>query len=177
MSDRAPSAVGLALHATRCSPDDRGSRDAAAPAEADRSCCRGDQGDRRPGGRAAGWCGRPADQRATATDAPASSTVLDDSGTSLTLAGATPPFDEHVGTVRLPWAGGCPAGWPRTGEPAVIVEDKPQDAQVHRVPALRGEDFVSVPRCHDQRAGGSSGRAKRPHPERQEFTSGRCSCC
>ena len=28
--------------------------------------------------------------------------VLDDAERSLTLAGATPPFDEHVGQVRLP---------------------------------------------------------------------------
>ena len=45
--------------------------------------------------------------------------VLDDTDKSLTLAGATPPFDEQVGRVRLPLGSGV-SGWggappPRTG--------------------------------------------------------------
>ncbi len=40
--------------------------------------------------------------------------VLDDTDRSLTLAGATPPFDEQVGRVRLPLggSGGSRVGWP-----------------------------------------------------------------
>ena len=36
--------------------------------------------------------------------------VLDDTDSSLTLAGATPPFDEQVGRIRLPLGSGC-VGW------------------------------------------------------------------
>jgi two-component system, NarL family, sensor kinase len=70
--------------------------------------------------------------------------VLDDAGRSLTLAGATPPFDCEVGTVRLPIGTGV-AGWvAEHGEPAVIVDDKRADARYLPIPALRGTDYTSM---------------------------------
>jgi two-component system NarL family sensor kinase len=70
--------------------------------------------------------------------------VLDDAGHSLTLVGATPPFDGEVGTVRLPLGTGV-TGWvAERGEPAVIVDDKQADPRYLPVPALRGTDFTSM---------------------------------
>ena len=43
--------------------------------------------------------------------------VLDDTDRSLTLAGATPPFDSEVGKIRLPLGQASPAGWPATASP------------------------------------------------------------
>ncbi|WP_214366880.1 GAF domain-containing sensor histidine kinase [Pseudonocardia sp. H11422] len=70
--------------------------------------------------------------------------VLDDAGHSLTLVGATPPFDGEVGTVRLPIGTGV-TGWvAERGQPAVIVDDKHADARYLPIPALRGTDFTSM---------------------------------
>jgi two-component system NarL family sensor kinase len=70
--------------------------------------------------------------------------VLDDAGHSLTLVGATPPFDGEVGTVRLPLGTGV-TGWvAERGQPAVIVDDKHADPRYLPVPALRGADFTSM---------------------------------
>lgn len=70
--------------------------------------------------------------------------VLDDSDRSLTLAGATPPFDRQVGRIRLPMGSGV-TGWVASHqEPAVIVEDKESDPRYLPLPALRGTDFVSM---------------------------------
>ncbi|OLT11822.1 ATPase [Pseudonocardia sp. CNS-139] len=70
--------------------------------------------------------------------------VLDDAERSLTLAGATPPFDLQVGTVRLPIGAGV-TGWVASHrEPAVIVEAKELDPRYVRIPALRGTDFTSM---------------------------------
>ncbi|MEV1293055.1 GAF domain-containing sensor histidine kinase [Pseudonocardia sp. NPDC049635] len=70
--------------------------------------------------------------------------VLDDSDRSLTLAGATPPFDGQVGRVRLPLGTGV-SGWvARNREPVVIVEDKERDPRYVPIPALRGADFTSM---------------------------------
>jgi two-component system NarL family sensor kinase len=70
--------------------------------------------------------------------------VLDDTERSLTLAGATPPFDREVGRVRLPMGSGV-TGWvARHREPAVIVERKESDPRYVRIPALRGEDYTSM---------------------------------
>ncbi|WP_433280366.1 GAF domain-containing protein [Pseudonocardia xinjiangensis] len=70
--------------------------------------------------------------------------VLDDAGRSLTLAGATPPFDAEVGRVRLPIGIGI-AGWVAAhGEPAVLVDDKHADARYLPIPALRGADYTSM---------------------------------
>ncbi|WP_084143638.1 GAF domain-containing sensor histidine kinase [Amycolatopsis taiwanensis] len=70
--------------------------------------------------------------------------VLDDSGRSLTLAGATPPFDKQVGQVRLPLGEGV-AGWAASrGEPVVLVEHKERDPRYRYFPQLRGEDYTSM---------------------------------
>ncbi len=70
--------------------------------------------------------------------------VLDDEGRSLTLVGATPPFDGKIGTVRLPIGTGV-TGWvAQRGVPAVIVDDKQADPRYLPIPALRGADFTSM---------------------------------
>ncbi|MGH3561383.1 MAG: ATPase, partial [Mycobacterium sp.] len=53
--------------------------------------------------------------------------VLDDTDRSLTLAGATPPFDEQVGKIRLPLGSGV-SGWVASHrEPVVITDNKGDD--------------------------------------------------
>ncbi len=98
--------------------------------------------------------------------------VLDDSGESLTLAGATPPFDEHVGTVSMPLGTGV-SGWVAAHrEPAVIVEDKRQDDRYVAFPALRGNEFTSmasVPMASD--LAGLVGVLNVHTRDRREFTS------
>jgi len=70
--------------------------------------------------------------------------VLDDTERSLTLAGATPPFDEYVGDIHLPIGSGV-AGWVASHrEPAVIVERKEEDPRYMPIPALRGTDYTSM---------------------------------
>ena len=70
--------------------------------------------------------------------------VLDDTGSSLTLAGATPPFDEQVGRIRIPLGSGI-SGWvAEHREPVVIVEDKESDPRYLPIAALRGKDFTSM---------------------------------
>ena len=70
--------------------------------------------------------------------------VLDDTGRSLTLAGATPPFDEQVGRIRIPLGSGI-SGWvAEHREPVVIVEDKESDPRYLPIAALRGNDFTSM---------------------------------
>lgn len=70
--------------------------------------------------------------------------VLDDTERSLTLAGATPPFDQQVGLVQLPIGSGV-TGWVASHrEPAVIVEHKESDPRYVPIPALRGTEFTSM---------------------------------
>lgn len=70
--------------------------------------------------------------------------VLDDTDSSLTLAGATPPFDEQVGVVRMPLGSGV-SGWVASNrEPVVIVSDKEADPRYVPIAALRGRDFTSM---------------------------------
>jgi two-component system NarL family sensor kinase len=70
--------------------------------------------------------------------------LLDDAERSLTLVGATPPFDEQVGRVRLPVGTGV-TGWvAQHGVPTVIVEGKESDARYVPIRALRGTDFTSM---------------------------------
>ena len=98
--------------------------------------------------------------------------VLDDAGTSITLAGATPPFDEQVGAVRLPLGTGV-TGWVAAHrKPAVIVEDKHRDSRYVAFPALRGCDYTSmasVPMASDP--AGLVGVLNVHTRERREFTS------
>jgi two-component system, NarL family, sensor kinase len=70
--------------------------------------------------------------------------VLDDTERSLTLAGATPPFDRQVGLIQLPIGSGV-TGWVASHhEPAVIVEHKESDPRYVPIPALRGTEFTSM---------------------------------
>ncbi|MEM6106594.1 GAF domain-containing sensor histidine kinase [Mycobacterium sp. 050272] len=70
--------------------------------------------------------------------------VLDDSGGSLTLAGATPPFDECVGQVQLRLGEGV-SGWvAQHREPVVITSRKDEDPRYVPIAALRGSDFTSM---------------------------------
>ena len=70
--------------------------------------------------------------------------VLDDTDSSLTLAGATPPFDEQVGRIRLSLGSGV-SGWVASHrEPVVIAHDKEGDPRYVPIAALRGEDFTSM---------------------------------
>jgi len=70
--------------------------------------------------------------------------VLDDTERSLTLAGATPPFDAEVGKIRLPLGQGI-SGWVASHrEPVVIVRDKESDPRYLPFESLRGRDFTSM---------------------------------
>ena len=70
--------------------------------------------------------------------------VLDDTDSSLTLAGATPPFDEQVGRIRLPLGSGV-SGWVASNRrPVVIVSEKEADPRYVPIAALRGNDFTSM---------------------------------
>ena len=97
--------------------------------------------------------------------------VLDDSDRSLTLAGATPPFDAAVGKIRLPLGQGI-SGWvARHREPVVISHDKESDPRYMPFESLRGKDFtsmVSVPMETDP--GGLVGVLNVHTVERREFT-------
>jgi two-component system, NarL family, sensor kinase len=70
--------------------------------------------------------------------------VLDDAERSLTLTGATPPFDSEVGKIRLPLGRGV-SGWVASHrEPVVIVDDKESDPRYLPFESLRGSDFTSM---------------------------------
>jgi signal transduction histidine kinase len=69
--------------------------------------------------------------------------LVDEERGRVVLAGATPPFDELVGTIELPMGEGV-AGWVAAhGEPAVVA-DKWADTRYRYIPALRGEDYASL---------------------------------
>ncbi|WP_197374369.1 GAF domain-containing sensor histidine kinase [Mycolicibacterium baixiangningiae] len=98
--------------------------------------------------------------------------VLDDSDRSLTLAGATPPFDSQIGKIRLPLGQGI-SGWVASHrEPVVIGHDKESDPRYLPFESLRGRDFtsmVSVPMQTDP--GGLVGVLNVHTVERREFSS------
>ncbi len=98
--------------------------------------------------------------------------VLDDTDRSLTLAGATPPFDAQVGVVSLPLGTGV-TGWVASHrQPAVIVEGKESDVRYLPIPALRGTEFTSmasVPMAND--LAGLVGVLNVHTRERRDFTS------
>jgi signal transduction histidine kinase len=97
--------------------------------------------------------------------------VLDDTDRSLTLAGATPPFDAAVGEIRLPLGQGI-SGWVASHrEPVVITENKESDPRYRPFESLRGRDFtsmVSVPMETDP--GGLVGVLNVHTVDRREFT-------
>jgi two-component system, NarL family, sensor kinase len=99
--------------------------------------------------------------------------VLDDTNQSLTLTGATPPFDSQAGKIRLPLGSGI-SGWVASHrEPVVISHDKESDPRYMPFESLRGRDFtsmVSVPMETDP--GGLVGVLNVHTVERREFTDG-----
>ncbi|WP_225600172.1 GAF domain-containing sensor histidine kinase [Mycobacterium avium] len=97
--------------------------------------------------------------------------VLDDSDRSLTLAGATPPFDRHVGEVRLPLGSGI-SGWVASHRrPVVITDGKESDPRYLPIEPLHGQTFtsmVSVPMETDP--GGLVGELAVHTVQRREFS-------
>ena len=69
--------------------------------------------------------------------------LVDEERQRVVLAGATPPFDEVVGTVELAIGEGV-AGWVALHAEPAIIPDKWTDRRYRYIPALRGEDFVSL---------------------------------
>ena len=99
--------------------------------------------------------------------------VLDDTERSLTLTGATPPFDTEVGKIRLPLGSGV-SGWvARHREPVVISDDKEADPRYVPIESLRGREFtsmVSVPM--ETEPGGLVGVLNVHTVARREFSDG-----
>jgi two-component system NarL family sensor kinase len=97
--------------------------------------------------------------------------VLDDTGTSLTLAGATPPFDNQVGKVRLRLGEGV-TGWVASHrEPVIIAENKEADPRYRYFPELRGREFTSMASVPMASApGGLVGVLNVHNRSRREFT-------
>ncbi|UNB56134.1 GAF domain-containing sensor histidine kinase [Mycolicibacterium sp. YH-1] len=97
--------------------------------------------------------------------------VLDDGDRSLTLAGATPPFDSEVGRVTLPLGSGI-SGWVASHrQPVVITDHKESDPRYLPVSALCSADFtsmVSVPMETDP--GGLVGELSVHTVQRRQFT-------
>jgi two-component system, NarL family, sensor kinase len=70
--------------------------------------------------------------------------MLDDSGGSLTLTGATPPFDRQVGRIQLPLGEGI-SGWVASHrKPVVLIEHKEADPRYRYFPELGGHDYTSM---------------------------------
>lgn len=69
--------------------------------------------------------------------------LVDEEHQRVVLAGATPPFDQLVGTVELALGEGI-AGWVAQHAEVAVVPDKWQDARYRYIPALRGEDYASM---------------------------------
>ena len=69
--------------------------------------------------------------------------MLDDSGGSLTLTGATPPFDRQVGRIRLPLGEGI-TGWVASHRKSAVTEDKESDPRYRYFPELGGHDYSSM---------------------------------
>ncbi len=69
--------------------------------------------------------------------------VVDDEHGRVQLVGATPPFDEVVGTVELAVGEGV-AGWVAQHAEPAVVPNKWEDRRYKYIPALRGEDYTSM---------------------------------
>ncbi len=99
--------------------------------------------------------------------------VLDDTNRSLTLAGATPPFDVEIGKVRLPLGSGI-SGWVASHrEHVVIARDIESDSRYDPAEPVDGSNFnsmVSVPMETDP--GGPVGVLSVHTFEQREFTAG-----
>ncbi|MGD0937381.1 MAG: GAF domain-containing protein, partial [Streptosporangiaceae bacterium] len=96
--------------------------------------------------------------------------MLDDSGGSLTLTGATPPFDRQVGRIQLPLGEGI-TGWVASHRTPAVTEDKESDPRYRYFPEL-GEpaysSMVSVPMS--TRPGGLVGVLNVHSRDRREFS-------
>jgi signal transduction histidine kinase len=97
--------------------------------------------------------------------------VLDDSGSALTLTGATPPFDRQVGRIHLPLGEGV-SGWVATHhKPAVITEHKEADPRYLYFPELGGHDYTSMASVPmESRPAGLVGVLNVHTRQRREFT-------
>ena len=96
--------------------------------------------------------------------------VLDDTERSLTLAGATPPFDAEVGKIRLPLGQGI-SGWVASNrQPVVIGHDKESDPRYLPFESLRGRDFTSMVSVPMETAGGLVGVLNVHTVAQREFT-------
>jgi signal transduction histidine kinase len=69
--------------------------------------------------------------------------LVDDELRRVVLAGATPPFDEQVGSVQLALGEGI-AGWVAKHGEAAVVPDKWRDNRYRYIPELRGQDYTSM---------------------------------
>jgi len=69
--------------------------------------------------------------------------LVDDELQRVVLAGATPPFDEQVGSVQLALGEGI-AGWVAKHAQPAVVPDKWKDSRYRYIPELRGQDFTSM---------------------------------
>ena len=69
--------------------------------------------------------------------------LVDEELQRVVLVGATPPFDEQVGTVQLAMGEGI-AGWVAKNAQPAVVPDKWKDSRYRYIPELRGEDFTSM---------------------------------
>ena len=69
--------------------------------------------------------------------------LVDEELRRVVLAGATPPFDEQVGSVQLALGEGI-AGWVAKFARPAVVPDKWKDRRYRYIPELRGQDFTSM---------------------------------
>lgn len=97
--------------------------------------------------------------------------VLDDTDRSLTLAGATPPFDRYVGKIRLALGSGI-SGWVASHRRPVVITDNIQsDPRYLPVEPLGGERFASMVSVPMETApGGLVGELTVHTVERRQFT-------
>jgi two-component system, NarL family, sensor kinase len=96
--------------------------------------------------------------------------MLDDSGGSLTLTGATPPFDRQVGRIRLPLGEGI-TGWVASHRTPAVTEDKESDPRYRHFAELGGPGYssmASVPMA--TRPGGLVGVLNVHSRDRREFS-------
>jgi len=69
--------------------------------------------------------------------------LVDEEQRRVVLAGATPPFDEQVGSIQLAFGEGI-AGWVAKNARPAVVPDKWSDNRYRYIPELRGQDYASM---------------------------------
>ncbi|MDA8102832.1 MAG: GAF domain-containing protein [Nitrospiraceae bacterium] len=78
--------------------------------------------------------------------------LVEEPSTHLGLIGATPPYNQHRGKIRLAVGDGI-AGWVAQAKTPVMVPDKWKDTRYRYMPELGGENFaylISVPMMRPQ---------------------------